>query len=73
MTKSLNELTDEARALKTEGRHVEALEVLGAMVDSAPDNVAVLHNYAAVLGEAGRNREAVEVMRKAFRKGFECA
>lgn len=70
MSKSLNELTDDARALKTEGRHVEALEVLGSMVESAPDNVAVLHNYAAVLGEAGRNREAVEVMRKAFSKGL---
>lgn len=70
MSKTLNELTDEARALKSQGRHVEALEVLGAMVDQAPDNVAVLHNYAAVLGEAGRNREAVDVMRKAFSMGL---
>ncbi|MEO1241062.1 MAG: tetratricopeptide repeat protein [Pseudomonadota bacterium] len=70
MSKTLNELTDEARTLKSQGRHVEALEVLGAMVDQAPDNVAVLHNYAAVLGEAGRNGEAVDVMRKAFSMGL---
>ncbi|MBL4619912.1 MAG: tetratricopeptide repeat protein [Marinicaulis sp.] len=70
MSLSLNELTDEARALKGQGRHVEALEVLGAMVEQAPNNVAVLHNYAAVLGEAGRNKEAVEIMRKAFSIGL---
>lgn len=70
MSKTLSELTEEARLLKSEGRHVEAIEALGAMVKQAPDNVAVLHNYAAALGDAGRNREAVEVMRKAMDMGL---
>jgi tetratricopeptide (TPR) repeat protein len=70
LSPSLNELTDKAKVLKSQGRHVEALEVLGAIVEQAPGNVAVLHNYAAVLGEAGRNKEAVEVMRKAFSMGL---
>lgn len=70
MAPSLNELTQEASRLKLEGRHVEALEILRAMTKTAPDNVAVLHNYAAALGDAGRNREAIEIFKKAFKMGL---
>ncbi|MBT8471188.1 MAG: tetratricopeptide repeat protein [Marinicaulis sp.] len=70
VTESLNERTNHAQWLKAQGRHGEALEVLQEMVDSTPGNVAVLHNYAAVLAEAGRNREAVDIFKQAFAKGL---
>lgn len=67
MSQSLSELTNQAWRLKTEGRHGEAIEMLAAMVETAPENVAVLHNYAAALGDAGRNHEAVRVLERAFK------
>lgn len=70
MSKTLSELTKEAGVLRSQGRYGEALEILRSMVDDAPDNVAVLHNYAGALGEAGRNREAVKIMRKAMGMGL---
>ena len=67
---SLTERTNHAQWLKAQGRHGEALDVLKEMVGSAPGNVAVMHNYAAVLAEAGRNREAVDIFKAAFEKGL---
>ncbi|MFQ5564385.1 MAG: putative 2OG-Fe(II) oxygenase [Parvularculaceae bacterium] len=66
----LSEMTRKAQALKAEGRHAEAVDMLKAMVDAAPHNIAVLHNYAAALGDAGQNREAVRILRRAFELGL---
>ncbi len=68
---SLNALTDEATKLKNDGRLAEAIDAMKSIVDLAPDNIAVLHNYAAALQDAGRNREAVGVFRKAFKMGLD--
>ena len=67
---TLSELTQQAQGLKAEGRHVEAIEVLKSIVDQEPNNVACMHNYAGALNEAGRNKEAVEIFRKAFKLGL---
>lgn len=67
---SLTELTQQAQVLKGQGRHSEALDAFRAIVDSAPNNTSVMHNYAAALGDAGRNREAVKMLRNAFGKGL---
>jgi len=67
---SLTEMTRDAQLLRAEGRHAEAIDVLKSIIDIAPDNVAVLHNYAAALGDAGRAREAVAVLQQAFSKGL---
>ena len=69
-TSTLSDLTQRAQQLKSEGRHSEALDAFKELADQAPDNVAVQHNYAAALGDAGRNREAVEVLRRAFGQGL---
>lgn len=70
MAKSLTEMTQDAAKLKNEGRHAEAIDVMRAMVEQAPENVAVLHNLAATLGDAGQYREAVDVLKRAFELGL---
>ncbi len=60
-------MTEKAWRLKTEGRHAEAVDTLAEIIEIAPTNVAVLHNYAAALGEAGRNHESVKVLERAFK------
>ena len=67
---TLTELTKQAQQRKLEGRHSEALDIFKQMSEMAPNNPAVLHNYAASLGDAGRNRDAVSVLRKAFSLGI---
>jgi len=67
---TLTDLTHQAQLLKAEGRHSEALDALKELIAKAPNNVAVKHNYAAALGDAGRNREAVSVLRDAFSQGL---
>ena len=67
---SLTELNNEANALKQAGRIDEAIAAFRAIVDTAPGNAVVMHNYAAALGDAGRNNEAAEWARKAIAAGI---
>ncbi|MBI1391598.1 MAG: tetratricopeptide repeat protein [Alphaproteobacteria bacterium] len=67
----LNAMTMDAQRLRADGRHAEAVDLLHEVMRRAPpENVAVMHNYAAALGDAGRNEEAVDVLRGAFAKGL---
>lgn len=63
-------MTQEAATLKNEGRHAEAIDILRSMVETAPDNVAVLHNLAAALGDAGQYREAIKILKRGFELGL---
>jgi tetratricopeptide (TPR) repeat protein len=42
------------------GRTEEALAAYKAIVDEAPANLAVIHNYASALCDAGRHQQAIE-------------
>lgn len=66
----LNDLNAEANAIKADGRIDEALAAFRAIVDVAPENAIVKHNYAAALADAGRHIEAVEWARLAIRGGL---
>lgn len=70
MAASLNELNERANELKAAGRTDEALAAFRAIVDIAPGNPVVMHNLAGALGDAGRNREAVEWAERAIRAGI---
>ena len=67
---SLTELTDAARALRDQGRYPEAIERLRAMAELAPENLALRHNLAAALGDAGENREAASILKEALARGL---
>lgn len=70
MAQSLNELTNQAQLLKAQGRIGEAIDMFKAMFEANPNNVAVMHNYAAMLGDAGDNRTAIKILDGAFRMGL---
>jgi len=55
--------------LKALERLEEALAIRRAQVEAAPGSVAARHNLAALLGDLGRNVEAVEVAHQAFANG----
>lgn len=55
--------------LKALERFEEALVIRRAQVEAAPNSVAARHNLAALLGDMGRNAEAVEAVRQAFANG----
>jgi len=67
---TITELTHRSQELKAQGRVKEALALLREATQIAPDNLATLHNYAAGLGDVGRNVEAVDVLKKAFAMGL---
>jgi Flp pilus assembly protein TadD len=54
-----------ASALKVIGSHSRALEVLGEVASSHPDNRDALASYGKALAEAGRGAEASEVLARA--------
>lgn len=66
----LNDLTNQADALKAAGRMDEALAAYKSIVDIAPQNLAVIHNYAAALCDAGRLKEAIERETRAIEAGL---
>ncbi len=68
---TLNDLTNEAIALKAAGRMAEALAAYRAIIDIAPANLAVMHNYAASLCDVGRNKEAAEWATRAIKGGIQ--
>ena len=70
MSITITERTQQAEQLKRQGRYAEALEILRDIARGAPNNVAVLHNYAACLGDLGRHREAIDVLNTGFAKGL---
>ena len=70
LPQSITERTQEAQRLKQDGRHGDALVILRDLAEVYSDNVVVLHNYAASLGDIGRHGEAVEVLKSAFAKGL---
>ncbi|HEY4587142.1 MAG TPA: tetratricopeptide repeat protein, partial [Brevundimonas sp.] len=55
--------------LKALERFEEALVIRRAQVEAAPNSVAARHNLAALLGDMGRNAEAVEAVHQAFANG----
>lgn len=63
-------MTDQANALKAEGRFDEAVTAYRAIVDIAPDNPVVSYNLAAALADAGRNKEAIDWVSRAISKGI---
>ncbi|WDI33244.1 tetratricopeptide repeat protein [Hyphococcus flavus] len=63
-------MTNEATRFKNEGRYAEAIDIMRSMVDLEPNNVAVLHNLAAVLGDAGQYRESADTLKRAFELGL---
>lgn len=67
---SLNELTNQANALKAAGRIDEALAAYRAIIDAAPGNLAVIHNYAAALCDVGRYKEAIDWADRAVAGGI---
>ncbi|HNR75525.1 MAG TPA: tetratricopeptide repeat protein [Parvularculaceae bacterium] len=67
---SLNELNSQANELKLAGRFDEAIAAFRAIVDQAPGNPVVMHNLAGALGDAGRNREAIEWANRAINAGI---
>jgi tetratricopeptide (TPR) repeat protein len=69
----LNDLNDQANALKAAGRMEEAIAAYRAIVDIAPGNAVVMHNLAAALGDAGRHAEALEWGRRAISAGMTAA
>ncbi|MCB9955769.1 MAG: tetratricopeptide repeat protein [Caulobacterales bacterium] len=70
MAASLKELTDKANALKAAGRMADAIAAHRQIVALAPGNGVVLHNLAAALGDAGQNREAVDIAKRALATGL---
>lgn len=55
--------------LKALERFDEALAIRRAQVEAAPKSVAARHNLAALLGDMGRNTEAVVAAHQAFANG----
>ncbi|MFZ5617984.1 MAG: 2OG-Fe(II) oxygenase family protein [Pseudomonadota bacterium] len=70
MATSLNELNQQANELKAAGKVEEAIAAFRAIVDSAPGNPVVMHNLAGALGDAGRNKEAIEWAMRAINAGI---
>ncbi|MCB2097461.1 MAG: tetratricopeptide repeat protein [Parvularculaceae bacterium] len=70
---SLNELNNQANALKLAGRFDEAIAAFRAIVDMAPGNPVVMHNLAGALGDAGRNKEAIDWATRAINAGIRAA
>jgi tetratricopeptide (TPR) repeat protein len=64
-------LNAHAGALKGVGRLDEALAVYRRAVEAAPTSGVAEHNVAALLGDMGRNTEAVAAAQRAFAKGVE--
>lgn len=67
---SLNELNSQANELRAAGRVDEAIAAFRGIVDMAPTNPIVMHNLAGALGDAGRNKEAIEWAIKAINAGI---
>lgn len=67
---SLNELNSQANALRAAGRIDEALAAFRAIIDVAPTNPVVMHNLAAALADAGRNKEAIDWANRAINAGI---
>ncbi len=67
---TLTDLNNQANALKAAGRIDEALAAFRAIVDVAPTNPVVMHNLAGALGDAGRNREAIDWATRAIKAGI---
>jgi len=67
---TLNELNSQANALRTAGRHEEAIAAFHAIVKIAPANPIVMHNLAAALCDVGRNREAADWAVRAINAGI---
>lgn len=67
---TLNDLTQRANDLKAAGRMDEAIAAHRAIVDLAPGNLAVMHNLAAALADAGRHKEAIEWADRAIKGGI---
>lgn len=55
--------------LKAMERFEDALAIRREQVEAAPNSVAARHNLAALLGDMGRNAEAVETAHQAFANG----
>lgn len=55
--------------LKALERFEEALAIRRAQAEARPESVFAQHNLAALLGDMGRNVEAVEAARRAFANG----
>ncbi len=70
MQRSLKSLSDEASALKEQGRLGAAIRLLREGVQLYPTNAVAEHNLAAVLGDAGRAKEAETHIRRALAKGL---
>jgi tetratricopeptide (TPR) repeat protein len=66
----LTDLTSQADALKASGRMDEALAAYKAIVEIAPQNLAVIHNFAAALCDSGRYKEAIEWATRAIKAGL---
>lgn len=70
MTISLKSLTDQARALKDQGKQHEATKLFAKATTAYPDSAVAEHNLAGILGDVGRASEAEIHIRRAFAKGL---
>jgi len=71
MTLNPEKLAAEASALQAAGKLGEAIVARRKIVSLQPKSAVAEHNLAAVLGDAGRWREAHRHIRRAFDKGID--
>ncbi|MDH3373761.1 MAG: putative 2OG-Fe(II) oxygenase [Gammaproteobacteria bacterium] len=70
MTMSLKSMNEEAQALRSQGKHDEAIELFMKAAAAYPTSAVAEHNLAAALGDFGRADEAETHIRRAFAKGL---
>ncbi len=70
MTETVEGLASKANALRAEGRHGEAINILQTLTARDPDNLIYQHNLAAALGDVGKFREARDIISSAISKGL---
>jgi tetratricopeptide (TPR) repeat protein len=68
---SHKQLQEKARVLRAAGRDAEAVDVLQEAVAAEPGDLITQHNLASALGDIGRYKEAVAVLKPALKQGLD--